>query len=83
MLAIILQREIAGNLPRLHAGMQAIATLTPQQRAHAAPALADAFGITFWVALALIALTLVPVLLLPRAERQATAGEPAAGRRNA
>jgi EmrB/QacA subfamily drug resistance transporter len=72
MLAIILQRAITANLPGLHAGMQAIATLTPQQRAHAAPALADAFGTAFWVALGLIALTLVPVLLLPRAEQQAT-----------
>src|SRR6266568_5141927 len=74
MLAIILQRAIAASVPGLHAGMQAIATLTRQQRAHAAPALADAFGTTFWVALGLIALTLVPVLLLPRAEQQARPG---------
>jgi EmrB/QacA subfamily drug resistance transporter len=65
MLAIILQHAIAANLAGLHAGTQAITALTPQQRTHATPALAEAFGATFWVALGLIALTLIPVLLLP------------------
>jgi len=44
MLAIILQRTIAADLPGLHAGAQAIAGLTTRQRAQAAPALAAAFG---------------------------------------
>ena len=65
LLAIVLQRAIAANLPELRNGIQALATLSPGQRAHAAPQLADAFGTSFWVAAGLIAATLVPALLLP------------------
>src|SRR5919197_711104 len=65
LLAIVLQRAIAANLPALRNGIQALATLSPGQRAHAAPQLADAFGTSFWVAAGLIAATLVPALLLP------------------
>jgi hypothetical protein len=48
--------------------------LSPEQRTNAAPALADAFGTAFWVAVGLIAATLVPALLLPRPH---AGGEPA------
>jgi EmrB/QacA subfamily drug resistance transporter len=37
-----------------------------RQHSHAAPALAHAFGTTFWVAFGLVAAALVPALLLPR-----------------
>ena len=40
--------------------------MTEERRTQVAPALADAFGVTFWVALALVAAALVPALLLPR-----------------
>ena len=72
LLAIVLQRAIAANVPDLHNGLEALARLSPEQRANAAPALADAFGTAFWVAVALIAAALVPALLLPsvRAEHQ-------------
>jgi EmrB/QacA subfamily drug resistance transporter len=66
LLAIILQRAITANLPDVGGGLQGIAALSQQQRASAAPALADAFGTTFWVAVGLIAVALVPALLLPR-----------------
>jgi EmrB/QacA subfamily drug resistance transporter len=69
MFAIVLQRAIAANVPDLHDGIQALATLPPEQRASLAPALADAFGTTFWVAVGLIAATLVPALFLPRPQR--------------
>ena len=77
-LAIVLQRAIAANLPDLHGGIQGLANLSQAQRAHAAPALADAFGTNFWVAAGLIAVSLLPALLLPRrAPRQsAMEGEP-------
>jgi EmrB/QacA subfamily drug resistance transporter len=76
LMAIILQRAIAANLPGLHGGIQGMAALSEEQRAHAAPALADAFGTTFWVGVGLIALALVPALLLPRPRRdEATPGE--------
>lgn len=66
LLAIVLQRAIASNIPNLHDGIQALATLSPEQRANDAPALADAFGATFWVAVGLIGATIVPAILLPR-----------------
>src|SRR6266566_4529457 len=44
------------------------------ERAHAAAALAGAFGTTFWVAAGLIATALVPALLLPRPRRADDAG---------
>src|SRR5207244_3619017 len=50
LLAVVLQRAIAANVPDLHDGIQALATLTPARRAEIAPQLADAFGTTFWVA---------------------------------
>jgi EmrB/QacA subfamily drug resistance transporter len=42
---------------------------------HAAPALAEAFGTTFWVAFGLVATALVPALLLPRLRRREAAEE--------
>ncbi len=63
--AIILQHAITASLPR-HPGGAAIAAISRQARADTAPALAGAFGITFWAAVALIAAALVPALLLPR-----------------
>jgi EmrB/QacA subfamily drug resistance transporter len=83
LLAIILQRAIAANLPNVHGGVEAIAALSRQQQAHATPALADAFGSTFWVAVGLIAVSIVPALLLPNAPREAGAAEPAADHRQA
>ena len=74
LLAVVLQRAIAANVPDLHDGIQALATLTPARRAEIAPQLADAFGTTFWVAAGLIAATIVPAVLLPRPHR---AEEPA------
>jgi EmrB/QacA subfamily drug resistance transporter len=70
LLAIILQRAIAANVPDFRGGIQGLAALS--QQAQTTPVLADAFGTTFWVAVALIAAALVPALLLPsvRAEHQ-------------
>lgn len=69
-LAIILQRTIAANVPGLHGGIQAIATLPAREHAHAIPGLTAAFGTSFWVALALIAAAILPALLLPRVPRE-------------
>jgi len=80
LMAIILQRAIAANVPGLHGGIQAMAALSQEQRAQTAPALADAFGTTFWVAVGLIGAALVPALLLPRLRHrnEDTAAVPAA-----
>ena len=68
LFVIILQHAITANLPHHPGGVQALAAMPAGQRAHAAPALAAAFGTTFWAAAALIAASLVPALLLPRPE---------------
>jgi EmrB/QacA subfamily drug resistance transporter len=75
LLAIVLQRAIAANVPDLRDGIQSLATLSPERSAEVAPALAAAFSTTFWVAVGLIAAALVPALLLPRPRR----GEQPAG----
>jgi EmrB/QacA subfamily drug resistance transporter len=64
LLAIVLQRAIAANIPDFHGGIQGIATLS--QQPHATPLVADGFGTAFWVAVGLIAGGLLPALLLPR-----------------
>jgi EmrB/QacA subfamily drug resistance transporter len=71
LLAIVLQRVIAADVPDFGGGIRGVAALSRQS--HALPPLADAFATTFWVAVGLIALALVPALLLPdaRPERQA------------
>jgi len=66
LLAVVLQRSIESNLPELHGGIGAIGRLSAGDRAHAAPALASAFGSAFWVAFALVAAALVTALMLPR-----------------
>src|ERR671936_1090786 len=66
LLAIVLQRELATKLPDFQGVISALARLSTRQHAAVAPALADAFATTFWVAAALIAIAVVPALLLPR-----------------
>jgi EmrB/QacA subfamily drug resistance transporter len=78
-LAILLQHEIAANLPDLHGGLAGLAGLPAREHTAVTPALADAFATTFWVAVGLTALAVVPALLLPRAHRRqgpATAAAP-------
>ena len=81
LLAIVLQRAITAKLPSIHGGIQAISVLSHGQRASTAPALADAFGTSFWVAVGLIAVALVPALLLPGASRKQQAAEEAPSER--
>src|SRR6266516_3128688 len=71
--AVILQHAITANLPHHPDGIQALTALPPAQEAHTVPALAAAFGTTFWVAAALIAVAVVPALLLPRPARESKA----------
>jgi EmrB/QacA subfamily drug resistance transporter len=79
VLAVVLQRAIAANLPHLHGGIQAIAELPAEPHAASLSAVSDAFGTSFWVALGLIAAAIPPALLLPRTAReQRTGTDPAA-----
>jgi EmrB/QacA subfamily drug resistance transporter len=65
LLAVVLQRAIQANIAGFHGGVSQAAALAQRDPQHAAPAIADAFGTTFWVAFALTAAALVPALLLP------------------
>jgi len=81
LLAVVLQRTIATNLTGFHGGISQAAALARHDPRHAAPAIADAFGTTFWVAFALTAAALVPALLLPSARgRRERPAKPAAAR---
>ena len=69
LLAIVLQRALAANLPGGGGGIQALATLSGSESAATAGPITDAFATTFWIAAGLIALAVVPALLLPRLHR--------------
>jgi EmrB/QacA subfamily drug resistance transporter len=71
LLAVVLQRAIDAELPHLRGGIGQASALVGHDPLHAAPAIANAFGTTFWVAFALTAAALIPALLLPpkRAEQ--------------
>jgi MFS family permease len=75
LLAVVLQRAIATNIAGFHGGIGQAAALAQRDSAHAAPAIADAFGTTFWVAFALTAAALLPALLLPAKPREPAARE--------
>ena len=66
LLAVVLQRALRAKLPDLDGGLAAVGAVAERRHAEVAPALADAFGTAFWVALGLIAVALIPALLLPR-----------------
>ncbi len=70
LLAVVLQRAIASNLPDFHGGLAQAGALAARSPGHVRPALANAFGTTFWVALGLAVVALVPALLLPERRRE-------------
>jgi EmrB/QacA subfamily drug resistance transporter len=65
LLAVVLQRALRSDLPAVHGGLAEAAALARHDPQGAPPLLADAFGTTFAVALALAAVSLVPAFLLP------------------
>jgi EmrB/QacA subfamily drug resistance transporter len=69
LLAVVLQREIAGNLGVPGGAGGALASLSESADSQTASALATAFGTTFVVALGLLAFALLPALLLPNRRR--------------
>ena len=71
LLAVTLQRAMTAGLPGFRGGIARAGALAAG-RPGAEEVLAHAFGVTFWLALALTAAALVPALLLPGpARRQA------------
>jgi hypothetical protein len=77
-IAIVLRRTSASNLPGLHDGLAQLAALAPGRRADVAPALAGAFGTTFWIAAGLIAATLIPGPPLPSPQQRSHGAQAAA-----
>jgi len=65
LLAVTLTRAMTARLPGFHGSVTGAAALAAAGPARALPALAAAFGATFWVALGLTAASLVPALALP------------------
>jgi MFS family permease len=70
LLAVVLQRSLQDELPGFHGGLAAAGRLASRDPASAPPALAHAFGTTYWVAVGLAVLALVPALLLPAPPRE-------------
>jgi len=68
LLAVVLQQATAARLPDFHGGIGQAGRLAAASP-HAAAALAEAFGVSFAVALAITVLALVPTALLPTPRR--------------
>ncbi|MBO2446289.1 DHA2 family efflux MFS transporter permease subunit [Actinomadura barringtoniae] len=70
LLAVVLSREISSQLPAQAKGGGGgggqVSEIPEAVRQKVAPMLADAFGNTFWVALGLTAVLIIPALFLPR-----------------
>jgi len=67
LLAVVLQQATTARLPGFHGGISQAGQLAATSP-RAAAALAEAFGVSFAVALAITALALIPTALLPRRE---------------
>jgi EmrB/QacA subfamily drug resistance transporter/deazaflavin-dependent oxidoreductase (nitroreductase family) len=74
LLAVVLQRSIQTNLDGFHGGIGQAAVSAARDPVHAAPAIAGAFGTTFWVAFGLTVAASIPALLLPRCGGHRPAG---------
>jgi hypothetical protein len=66
LLAVVLQSTIQANLHGFHGGIEQAAARAARDPVHAAPAIADAFGTTFWVGVGLTVAAFIPAYLLPR-----------------
>ena len=81
ILAVALQGQIEDDLAGLvpggaSSGLGSAQALTPEQHAIVAPHLAAAFGTTFWFAMALTVVAVIPALLLPMGPPKAPATPP-------
>lgn len=70
LLAVVLSRQISDRLPQAAGGGDGagggVGQIPERVREQLAPKLADAFAHTFWIALVLTAVLILPALLLPR-----------------
>jgi EmrB/QacA subfamily drug resistance transporter len=82
LLAVVLEHQLIGAIPAAHGASLGAAGSGPAA-AHLAPRIAAAFGHTFWWAVGLTALALIPALLLPRERPAPRPGQQDAGPRPA
>jgi hypothetical protein len=80
ILAVTLQSQIQDRLAGIApggtgSGLGAAQALTASQRAVVAPPLAEAFGSTFWWAMALTLVAVIPAVLLPMGPPQPPADD--------
>jgi EmrB/QacA subfamily drug resistance transporter len=64
LVAVVLEHQIAVQVKGVTGGLSAVSTGSLVERAHIAEPLASAFGATFWWALAMTAVALVPALMM-------------------
>ena len=76
VLSVVLASSLSARLGgAAHGGIGAAAHVPPAVRAQIAPRMADAFGHTFWWALALLAAALIASLVLPKRKPELAPGE--------
>ncbi len=66
LVAVVLEHQISVQIHGASGGLSGVSGVTAAERARIAQPLSVAFGHTFWWALGLTAVALVPALLLPR-----------------
>ncbi|QEC49453.1 DHA2 family efflux MFS transporter permease subunit [Baekduia soli] len=75
-LSVVLTHQLAGRLPGAgQSGLSAAQSVPASARAEVAPRIAEAFGHTFWWAVGVIVLAVIPALLLPRRRPSLPTGE--------
>ena len=80
LLAVVLENELKAAVPGAGIGTSAIQPLPASVRVHIATPLAHAFTSTFWWAVGLTAVALIPTVVLAYTSRPGRAVAPAAGR---
>ncbi|MGD0881992.1 MAG: DHA2 family efflux MFS transporter permease subunit [Acidimicrobiales bacterium] len=75
LVAVVLDHQITMRVPGLTGGLSGMALLSPAEIARDAAPVASAFGATFWWAVGMTALALVPGLFLARSPRSAGRAE--------
>ena len=74
LLSVVLTHQLTSAIPASDgSGLAAAHSVPAAEQAQIAPAIADAFGNTFWWAAGIIALATIPALMLPRHKPQAPA----------
>ena len=74
LLSVVLTHQLTSAIPASDgSGLAAAHSVPAAEQAQIAPAVADAFGNTFWWAAGIIALATIPALMLPRHKPQAPA----------